>query len=122
VPFKKGVVSVALLEATYWEESPEGREAIAPLSDVRCLLCRHSLEGHPFIAWWTGAGWGPDPQVVVGMHLQHGYHLALGMLKDVAAAWYLDPSALSEWLDSYTQQVSERGGTLTPIPPLAEEE
>src|SRR5262245_56348608 len=89
---QKGEVSVALIDATYWEESPERREEAAPLSDVRCLLCRHSLEGYPFIAWWTGEVWGPDPQVVLGMHLQYGYSLAMGVLKDLAAEWYLDPS------------------------------
>jgi IS605 OrfB family transposase len=68
--------SVALIEATYWEESPERREEAAPLSDVRCLLCRQSLEGRPFIAWWTGEVWGSDLQVVVGMRLRHSYHLA----------------------------------------------
>jgi hypothetical protein len=51
---QKGGVSVALIEATYWEESPERREEAAPLTDVRCLLCRQSLEGEPFIAWLTG--------------------------------------------------------------------
>jgi hypothetical protein len=113
---------VALVDATYWEESPERREELAPLSDVRCLLCRKSLEGRPFIAWWTGETWGTDPQVVVGMHLHHGYQLAIGILKDLAAVWYLDPSDLNELLGAYNHQLSERGRSATPILPLAEEE
>jgi hypothetical protein len=112
---------VALIEATYWEESPERREEVAPLSDVRCLLCRHSLEGQPFIAWWTGEVWGPDPQAVLGMHLQHGYSLAMGVHKDLAAGWYLDPSEEAEWLGHCVRQVAERDSALTPIPPLPEE-
>jgi hypothetical protein len=118
---QKEGVSVALIEATYWEESPERREEAAPLSDVRCFLCRQTLEGQPFIAWWTGETWGPEPQVVVGMHLQHGYRLAMGMLKDLAAGWYLDPSEMNDWLGHYMRQVAERDGALTSIPPLAEE-
>jgi hypothetical protein len=117
---QKEDVSVALIEATYWEESPERREEAVPLADVRCLLCRQSLEGQPFIAWWTGDVWGPDPQVVVGMRLQHGYYLAIGVLKDLAAGWYLDPSEVNGWLGHYTRQVADRDGALTPIPPLAE--
>jgi hypothetical protein len=118
---QKEGVSVALIEATYWEESPERREEAAPLSDVRCFLCRQTLEGQPFIAWWTGETWGPEPQVVLGMHLQHGYRLAMGVLKDLAAGWYLDPSEVNDWLGHYMRQVAERDGALTSIPPLAEE-
>ena len=58
---------------------------------------------------------------MVGMHLQHGYHLAMGVLKDLAAGWYLDTSEVNAWLGHYAHQVSDRGGNLTPIPPLTEE-
>jgi len=112
---------VALIEATYWEETPQRREEAAPPSDVRCFLCRQSLEGQPFIAWWTGEVWGPEPQLVLGMHLQHGYHLAVGVLKDLAAGWYLGSSEVNEWLAHYTRQAADRGGAFTPIPSLAEQ-
>jgi hypothetical protein len=78
------------------------------------------LEARPFIAWWKGEIWGSDSRVVVGMYLQHGYHLAIGVRKDLAAGWYLDPGEVNDWLGHYTRQVADRGGALTPIPPPAE--
>ena len=58
--------------------------------------------------------------VVVGMRQRHGYHLAIGVRKDLAAGWYLDPSAVNAWLGHYARQVADRGGALTPISLLAE--
>ncbi len=95
--------------ASYWQEPPESRLEIAALTDSRCFLCRESLEGLPFVEWKLGPLWGPAQQQVIGMHLEHAYGLGIGILKDLAASWNLDPSELNQFLAAYNAQLKERG-------------